>query len=85
MMSHALAKALLERRDNNVRIQVIIDDDPTGRTYRTQLVELRDNDRIIDPDINIEPVVAYDGINNVIVIKAGVVALVDPDPNGTRS
>lgn len=79
MMSHALARALLAHRDNDVRIRVIVDDDPTGQTYRTQLIELQDTDTTIDPDLNTEAIVDYDATNDVIVIKAGVVCLIDPE------
>lgn len=79
MLSHDLARELLARRNNDVRVQLLIDDDPTGQTYRTMLVELRDQDSTIDPDLLGDPVVAYDPVTEVIVIRAGAVSLTDPD------
>lgn len=78
MLSHDLARALLARRDNDVRVQVLVDDDPTGETYRVSLVQLRDQDRTIDPDLNAEPVVGYDADADAVVIRAGCVVLADP-------
>ena len=65
MLSHDLAQQLLARRNNDVRVQV--------------LVELRDQDLAIDPDLNGQPVVTYDHGTDVIVIHAGVVVLTDGD------
>lgn len=78
MMSHDLARQLLARRNNDVRIEVLVDDDPTGETYQTVTVELRDQDPTIDPDLNDDAVVSYSGLNDVIIIRAGLVVLDDP-------
>jgi hypothetical protein len=78
MLSHDLAQELLARRNNDVRIQVLLDDDPDGETYQTCLVELRDQDPTIDPDLNGEPVVTYDHDGDVVVIRAGIVTLSNP-------
>ena len=44
VLSHDLARALLARRNNDVRIEVLVDDDPTGqRAIRSSLTELRDD------------------------------------------
>lgn len=75
MMSHDLARELLARRNNDVRVRVILDDDPTGKTYTTQLIELQDADPTIDPDLRTDPVVAYDATHDVIVIYAGCVVI----------
>jgi hypothetical protein len=77
VLSHDLARELLAKRNNDVCIEVLIDDDPSGETYRTTLVELRDQDPAIDPDLNAEPVLRYDHTNDVLIIKAGIVALTD--------
>jgi|GEM_PF-6128830 hypothetical protein len=82
MLSHDLARELLARRNNDVRVQVLIDDDPTGETYRTSLVELRDQDSTIDPDLLGDPVVTYDPASDVIVIRAGAVVIADPEDAG---
>jgi hypothetical protein len=43
MLSHDLARALLARRNNDVRIEVLIDDDPAGeRGHLVQRTDLRD-------------------------------------------
>lgn len=78
MLSHDLARELLARRNNDVRVEVLVDDDTTGETYQTVMVELRDQDPTIDPDLNDDAVVGYSGLNDVIIIRAGLVVLGDP-------
>ncbi|GIF08713.1 hypothetical protein [Actinoplanes siamensis] len=73
MLSHELARELLARRNNDVRIQVVLDDNPGGEAYTTVLVELRDQDSTIDPDLRAQPVVTYDATADAVVIRAGAV------------
>lgn len=84
MLSHDLARELLARRNSDVRIQVVIDDDPTGVTYRTTLVQLRNEDDTLDADLRAEPVVTYDSDADAVVIRAGAVVLTDPDEPAPR-
>ncbi len=67
MLSHDLARELLARRNNDVRIQVITDAD--DEAYETQMIELRDQH-----DLQADAVVTYDPTGDVIVIRAGWVA-----------
>lgn len=77
MLSHDLARALLARRNNDVRIEVLVDDDPTGqRGYLVQRTDLRD----FEPSngattVPAEEIVAYDTEGDVIVIRAGSVVV----------
>jgi hypothetical protein len=84
MLSHELARLLLARRDNDVRIEVLLDDDPTGETYRTYMVELRCDDTLLDPDLRSDGAVHYDPRADALVIHAGVVTLIDPDEAADR-
>jgi hypothetical protein len=77
--SHELARLLLARRDNDVRIEVLIDDDPTGASYDTHLVELRCDDTLIDPDLRAGDVVAYHPTSDFVVIRTGAVTTTDPE------
>lgn len=79
MLSHDLARELLSHRNNDVRVQVLVDDDPTAETYRTILVELRDTDLTLDPDLNKDQLVTYDADKDVIVLRAGLVPIGEPD------
>lgn len=84
MTSHELARMLLARRDNDVRIRVLIDDDPTCETYRYQLVDLARDDTLLDSDLRAEPAVTYNPADDVVVINAGVICLLDPDVAADR-
>jgi len=81
MLSHDLARELLARRNNDVRVQVLVDDDPSGETHKTCLVELRDQDPTINPELRADPVVSFDPYNDVVVIRAGIVVLAEPEPD----
>lgn len=77
MLSHDLARALLARRNNDVRIEVLVDDDPAGvRDFLVKVTDLRDfepssGSTTVPP----EEVVAYDAKADAIVIKAGSIAV----------
>ncbi|GAA0495000.1 hypothetical protein Ade02nite_19370 [Paractinoplanes deccanensis] len=75
MLSHDLARELLARRNNDIRIEVLVDDDPEGeRAIWAKRTELRDNDNGGSPyQIPSEQVVSYDSDDDVIVIKANFV------------
>nr|WP_221374355.1 hypothetical protein [Actinoplanes polyasparticus] len=75
MLSHELARALLARRNNDVRIEVLVDDDPEGeRAIWEKRTELRDDTSGHSPyAIPAEQVVAYDEDRDVVVIKASFV------------
>lgn len=79
MTSHELARLLLARRDNDVYLQVLIDDDPSGQTYSARTVRLQCDDDLLDPDLRAAPVVTYDSQRDGVVIAAGSVALTDPE------
>jgi hypothetical protein len=77
MLSHDLARALLDRRNNDVRIEVLVDDDPAGvRDLLVRRVELRDL-----PDGSrhrTDEVVVYDTDDDVVVIRAAYVVVGGP-------
>lgn len=75
MLSHDLARALLARRNNDVRIEVLIDDDPAGeRGYLVRRVGLRDDLRG-SAQIPAGDVITYDTADDVIVVRAGCVVV----------
>lgn len=80
MLSHDLAHELLAHRNNDVRVEVLVDDDTTGETYKTVMVELRDQDPTIDPDLREDPVIGYDSVNDVVFIRAGIVVVSEEEP-----
>lgn len=84
MLSHELAHLLLARRDNDVRIEVLLDDDPTGETYRTYTVELRCDDTLIDSNLRGGEVVCYSPLADATVIRAGCITLIDPEAAADR-
>lgn len=77
MLSHDLARLLLARRNNDVRIEVLVDDDPAGeRGLLVKVTDLRD----FEPSsgattVPAEEVVSYDAEDDVIVIRAGSIAV----------
>lgn len=75
MLSHDLARALLARRNNDVRIAVLIDDDPDGeRDVWETRVPLRDD--LSDGSAfkaTTDQVVTYAPEDDAIVIRAGFV------------
>jgi hypothetical protein len=77
MLSHDLARELLSRRNNDIRIEVLVDDDPAGlRDYLMRRTDLRD----FEPSNGAQTVpagevVAYDAEDDVIVIRAGSIAV----------
>ena len=81
MLSHDLARELLSRRNNDVRIQVLTDAGDEG--FRNQLVELRDQDPTIGPEYRTDPVVTYDPYAEAVVVRAGVVTSGDGLPLAT--
>lgn len=76
MLSHDLAHTLLNMRNNDIRIEVLLDDDPTGETYHTKLVELRCDDTTIDDDLREEPTIVYSPTADVVVIRTGVIVTI---------
>jgi hypothetical protein len=84
MLSHDLAKLLLARRNNDVKIEVILEEyeddvvaefeedrDATGG----QLVDLRDGDLEENP-LKQEFLVDYNPLADCIVIKGGTISVV---------
>ena len=77
MLSHDLARALLARRNNDVRVEVLVDDDPEGeRDYLVKLTDLRD----FEPSngaqtVAVDEIVAYDAEDDEIVIRARSIAV----------
>jgi hypothetical protein len=81
VLSHDLARALLARRNNDVLIEVLVDEDPTGeRELQTQRVDLRDGGQATGSmwQVPSDLVVEYDGADDVVVIRAGFVVLGGP-------
>lgn len=81
MLSHDLARALLARRNNDVRIEVLVDDDPAGeRPLFARRVELRDRGAVTGSTwaIPADEVVEYDGDDDVVVVKAAFVVFGEP-------
>lgn len=82
MLSHDLARALLARRNNDVRIEVLVDDDPTGeRGIWASRVELRDCG-VSGGSIWQLPsseVVTYDDEDDTVVVRAAFVVVGEPD------
>lgn len=82
MLSHDLARALLAHRNNDIRIEVLVDDDPTGKrdVYRSR-IGLRDGVTLTcGHHLPAAEVVAYDGDDDVVVIRAAFVVLGEPEP-----
>jgi hypothetical protein len=77
VLSHDLAQELLARRNNDVRIQVLIDDGSDD--YLVRLVELRADEITLDDDYRDDPVVGYDAFNDVVIIRAGLIVTQLPD------
>ena len=80
MLSHDLARILLAHRNNDVRIEVLVDDDPAGeRAIRPQWCGLRDSMPAGSGfAVPAGEVVVYDAEDDVLVVRAGVVAVGDP-------
>lgn len=79
MLSHDLARALLAHRNNDVRVEVLVDDDPAGdRDIWAKRTELRDDRRCGAFQVPAEDLVGYDGENDVVVIKAAFVVVGEP-------
>lgn len=80
MLSHDLARALLSRRNNDIRIEVLVDDDPAGeREIWAKQVELRDDLRGGSTwQIGSDDLITYDTEGDVIVIRAGFVIIGGP-------
>jgi hypothetical protein len=78
--SHELAKLLLSRRANDIRIEVLVDEDPDA-DYEPQMTSLRDagdgNGNPISTTIPADQIVVYDSEEDVIVIRAGVIVAGD--------
>lgn len=80
MLSHDLARALLAHRNNDVRIEVLVDDDPAGeRDYLVLRTDLRD----FEPSngahtIPAGEVVGYDGADDVVIVRAGFLVVGGP-------
>jgi hypothetical protein len=88
MLSHDLAHALLARRNNDVRIEVLVEhaiDVIPGEelVLREPLhldsVELRDADPAVDDEhrLTADQIVTYDSTADVIVIRAATVLVID--------
>lgn len=80
MLSHDLARALLAHRDNDVRIEVLVDDDPDGERdiYKTR-VGLRDGVTLTSGYyLPADELVGYDGENDLVIIKAAFVVVGEP-------
>jgi hypothetical protein len=80
MLSHDLAHALLARRNNDVRIEVLVDDDPAGeRDIWAKRIELRDDLRDGSTfRITADELVTYDTDDDFVVIRAGYVIVGGP-------
>ena len=72
MLSHDLARELLARRNNDVRIDILVENNEL-QIYTTT-VELRDSPDVLN-DYKIDPkdVVSYHSKSDFIVIRAGLV------------
>ena len=80
MNSHELAKALLVRRVNDVRIEVLIDvDEEEPRISRTELRDHVEGGYRPTYLLDSAYVVAYDPLVDVIVIKAGTVVVLSKE------
>jgi hypothetical protein len=78
MKSHELAKALLARRDNDIRFDVYVTDD-TGN-YTTMYTELRDHieNGYEEPQwVPSEEVIYYDSTADFLVIRLNEVHVAD--------
>lgn len=75
MNSHELAKLLLSRRANDIRIQVWVDTDPTGledpTSHRVELGDMPDRWWTVPA----EELLTYDSENDLLILKAGCVYL----------
>lgn len=80
MLSHGLARLLLERRNNDMVFLVHLDDGD-GETYRAVTTSLLGDDDTIDPDMradgNLNPV-EYDPLGDQLIIRLGVIVVSDP-------
>jgi hypothetical protein len=71
--SHELARQLLARRDNTVRIELLTNG-PDGETFLTRTVGLRDQDDLAAAaGVCDEPTVYYDPRRDVVIIRAGFI------------
>lgn len=77
-MSHELARQLLNHRDNDVRIEVLLYNDPNGEIYETRLIALICDDDLADPDLRLTPAVDYSPTADAVVIRTGVIVTFDP-------
>lgn len=75
MNSHELAYALLNRRVNDVSIEIILDEGGSedDENFEIQRVELRDAKINAAYTIKSSDVVSYDSDFDKIIIKAGIV------------
>lgn len=84
MLSHDLARALLARRNNAIRVEVLVDDDPSGeRAIWPAYVGLRDGGTATDSQwqVTSDEVVTYDPKADAVVIKANFVVTGDRAPD----
>lgn len=82
MLSHDLARELLARRNNDVRIEILVDDDPAEvRDVYATRIELRDSgaSRGSTYELPPEEIVTYLADDDVIVIRAGLLVIGGPD------
>ncbi len=76
MLSHDLARVLLARRNHNVHVEVLVDDDPTGEHDPiTRTTELRDDMTGSMYRIAADDLLVYDNERDVLVIRAGMVCV----------
>ena len=78
MLSHDLARALLAHRNNDARIEVLVDDDPTGeRDIFAKRVDLRDGGQARGSVYALpsDEIVSYDTEDDVIVVKAAFIVV----------
>ncbi len=81
MLSHDLARLLLAHRNNDIRVEVLVDDDPAGeRDLHAQWVDLRDGGTARGSwhELPADQVVAYNPDEDVVVIRAGFVVVGEP-------
>jgi hypothetical protein len=78
LTSHELARALLAKRDNDVRFLVIVDDDPRSvRPYFGRLIQPYDCEIAGVADQFGEETVTYDPDADAVVIRTGVLVVGD--------
>jgi hypothetical protein len=80
VLSHDLARILLARRNNDIRVEILVDDDPTGeREIYQRRIGLRDGVTLTcGYYAAADDLVVYDGKEDVVVIKAAFVVVGEP-------